>query len=99
MCSHISGVKMSEKRYKGYIVRKNDYSESLRNASLRSRVNCDDCLCSCSKLFPNANVGEVYGQKLSNSKESDVFYNHTSCGKSAYYRGIGQKVNLSNWLL
>ena len=59
--------------------------------SLTSHEYCDDCICSCSKLFSDVNDnGYPHGQKL--YKRNRVEYNHTSCGAHAYKRGSGQKV-------
>ena len=59
--------------------------------SLTSHEYCDDCICSCSKLFSDVNDnGYPHGQKL--YKRNGVEYNHTSCGAHAYKRGSGQKV-------
>ena len=59
--------------------------------SSTSHAYCDDCPCSCSKLFSSVNNnGNLHGQKL--DKRIGVLYNHTSCGERAYERGSGQKV-------
>ena len=63
----------------------------LNIQSSTSHEDCDECLCSCSKLFSNVNDdSNLHGQKL--NKRNDVKYNHTSCGLHAYKKGSGQKV-------